>query len=77
MRLRFKPGIVDGVYLTLCPKGAGSREIPAAVEGHRFVLAALANLELLKCKVIESEVFYTIRCSPINQQILLCARFDF
>ena len=57
----FQAGIIDGVYLTLCPKGAGGREIPTAVESHGFVLADLVHLELLKYKVIESEVFLHYR----------------
>ncbi len=57
----FQAGIVDEVYLTLCPKVAGGCEVPTAVEGDGFVLADLIDLELISHRVINGEIFLHYR----------------
>ena len=59
----FQAGIVNEVYITVCPKVAGGRDVPTAVEGNGFVLSDLVDLELISHRIVDSEVFlhYQVR----------------
>jgi riboflavin-specific deaminase-like protein len=57
----FRAGLIDEVYLTLCPKIIGGREVPTIVEGDGFNFLDIVDLELLDYDVVDSEFFLHYR----------------
>jgi riboflavin-specific deaminase-like protein len=57
----FRAGLIDEVYLTLCPKIIGGRDVPTIVKGDGFDFLKMVDLELLDHRVIENEIFLHYR----------------
>ena len=57
----FRAGLIDGVYLTLCPKIIGGRNVLTSVEGDGFDFLDIVNLELLDQRAVGSEIFLHYR----------------
>jgi riboflavin biosynthesis pyrimidine reductase len=50
-------GLVDELYVTVCPKLLGGREAPTLVDGAGFAGDAAVRLELLSCFPVGGELF--------------------
>lgn len=61
----FRAGLIDEVYLTLCPKIIGGREVTTSVEGDGFDFLDIVDVELLEHRVVGNEIFlhYRVRRS--------------
>ena len=61
----FRAGLIDEVYLTLCPKIIGGREVTTSVEGDGFDFLDIVDVELLEHRVVGNELFlhYRVRRS--------------
>jgi len=57
----FREGLIDEVYLTLCPKIVGGRDVPTIVEGEGFNFLDIVDLELLDYHVVDGEFFLHYR----------------
>ena len=59
-------GLIDEVYLTLCPKIIGGRDVPTIVEGSGFNFFDILDLELQDHQIVNGEIFlhYRIRRNP-------------
>ena len=57
----FRAGLIDEVYLTLCPKIIGGRDVPTIVEGDGFDFLNIVDLELLDYRRVENEIFLRYR----------------
>lgn len=59
----FSAGLIDELWLTVCPLIIGGRKAPSPVDGEGFSLECAPPLELLESKTIDGEVFlhYQIR----------------
>ena len=53
----FRAGLIDEVYLTLCPKIIGGRDVPTIAEGTGFDFLNIVDLELLNHRVVNDEIF--------------------
>ena len=53
----FQAGLIDEVYLTLCPKIIGGRDVPTIVEGEGFDFREIVDLELIDQHIIDNEIF--------------------
>ncbi|MFZ0829403.1 MAG: dihydrofolate reductase family protein [Verrucomicrobiia bacterium] len=61
----FRAGLVDEVYLTICPKIFGGREAPTIADGKGFRrLAAAVPFQIKSFKRVGNEVFATFRRAP-------------
>ena len=60
----FSAGLVDELWLTVCPIVLGSTIAPVPVAGEGFTIAEAPRLELLELKAIASEVFLHNRVVP-------------
>lgn len=57
----FRAGLIDEVYLTLCPKIIGGRDVLTSVEGDGFDFLDIVDLELLDQRAVGSEIFLHYR----------------
>ena len=57
----FRAGLIDEVYLTLCPKIIGGRDVLTSVEGDGFDFLDIVNLEPLDQRAVGSEIFLHYR----------------
>lgn len=57
----FRAGLIDEVYLTLCPKIIGGRDVVTSVEGDGFDFLDIVDVELLNHRVVDSEIFLHYR----------------
>ena len=57
----FEAGLIDDVYLTLCPKIIGGRDVPTVVEGEGFDFLNIVDLELRNHDVVDGEIFLHYR----------------
>ena len=53
----FRAGLINEVYLTLCPKIIGGRDVPTIAEGTGFDFLDIVGLELLDRRVVDDEIF--------------------
>ena len=57
----FRAGLIDEVYLTLCPKIIGGRDVTTSVEGDGFDFRDIVNVELLDHHIVGNEIFLHYR----------------
>ncbi len=57
----FRAGLINEVYLTLCPKIIGGRYIVTSVEGDGFDFLDIVDVELLDHCVVDNEIFLHYR----------------
>lgn len=57
----FEAGLIDEVYLTLCPKIIGGRDVTTSVEGDGFDFLGIVDLELLDHRAVGREIFLHYR----------------
>ena len=57
----FREGLIDEVYLTLCPKIIGGRDVTTSVEGDGFNFLDIVDVELLDQRAVGSEMFLHYR----------------
>ena len=57
----FRAGLIDEVYLTLCPKIIGGRNVITSVEGDGFDFLDIVDAELLDHRAVDSEIFLRYR----------------
>ena len=57
----FRAGLIDEVYLTLCPKIIGGRDVVTSVEGDGFDFLDIVDVELLNHRAVDSEIFLHYR----------------
>ncbi|MFB3042003.1 MAG: dihydrofolate reductase family protein, partial [Candidatus Poribacteria bacterium] len=57
----FEAGLIDDVYLTLCPKIIGGQDVPTIVEGEGFDFLNIVDLELRNHDVVDGEIFLHYR----------------
>lgn len=57
----FQAGLIDEVYLTLCPKIIGGRDVTTSVEGDGFDFPNVVDVELLDHNVVDNEIFLHYR----------------
>ena len=60
----FQAGLIDEIYLTLCPKIIGGRDVTTSVEGDGFDFLDIVNVELMDYRTVGDEFFLHYRvCS--------------
>jgi len=69
-------GLVDELWLTVCPLILGGADAPTPVEGKGFLADLAPKLELLAVKQVGQEVFLHYRIDrrvkiPINRGVVL------
>ena len=57
----FRAGLIDEVYLTLCPKIMGGRDVTTSVEGEGFDFSDIVDTELLDHRTVGNEIFLHYR----------------
>ena len=57
----FEAELIDEVYLTLCPKIIGGRDVPTIVEGSGFNFFDIPDLELQDHHIVDGEIFLHYR----------------
>ena len=57
----FRAGLIDEVYLTLCPKIIGGRDVTTSVEGDGFDFLNIVDVELLDHRAVGNEIFLHYR----------------
>ena len=57
----FRAGLIDEVYLTLCPKIIGGQDVTTGVEGIGFNFLDIVDLELLDERTVDHEIFLHYR----------------
>ena len=57
----FRAGLIDEVYLTLCPKIIGGRDVTTSVEGKGFDFLNIVDVELLDHRPVDNEIFLHYR----------------
>ena len=57
----FREGLIDEVYLTLCPKIIGGRDVTTSVEGDGFNFLDIVDVELLDQRTVGNEIFLHYR----------------
>ena len=57
----FDAGLVDEIYMTLCPVIIGGREAPTPADGNGFKADQLVKLELIQTRLIGHELFQRYR----------------
>ena len=57
----FRAGLIDEIYLTLCPKIIGGQEVPTSVEGDGFDFLDIIDVELLDHRPVGNEIFLHYR----------------
>ena len=57
----FDAGLVDEIYMTLCPVIIGGREAPTPADGNGFKADQLVKLELIQTRQIGHELFQRYR----------------
>ncbi len=57
----FRAGLIDEVYLTLCPKIIGGRDVTTSVEGDGFNFLDIVNVELMDHRTVGNEIFLHYR----------------
>ncbi len=57
----FRAGLIDDVYLTLCPKIIGGRDVTTSVEGDGFDFLDIVDVELLDRRTVGNEIFLHYR----------------
>ena len=57
----FRAGLIDEIYLTLCPKIIGGRDVVTNVEGDGFDFLDIVDVELLDQRTVDSEIFLHYR----------------
>ena len=61
----FRAGVVDRLYLTVCPRLFGGRTAPTIVDGQGFgALTLVAQLALREAKLVRDEMFFTFDVRP-------------
>lgn len=62
----FEAGLIDEVYLTLCPKIIGGQDVPTIVGGSGFNFFDILDLELQDHRIVNGEIFlhYRVRQTP-------------
>ena len=53
----FRAGLIDEIYLTLCPKVIGGRDVTTSVEGDGFDFFDIVDVELLDHRIVGNEIF--------------------
>ena len=57
----FRAGLIDEIYLTLCPKIIGGRDVVTSVEGAGFDFLEIVEVELVEHRLVDSEIFLHYR----------------
>ena len=57
----FRAGLIDEIYLTLCPKIIGGRDVLTSVEGAGFDFLNIVEVELIEHRLVDSEIFLNYR----------------
>lgn len=57
----FRAGLIDEVYLTLCPKIIGGRDVTTSVEGDGFDFLNIVEAELIDHRTVGNEIFLHYR----------------
>ena len=57
----FQAGLIDEIYLTLCPKIIGGRDVTTSVEGDGFDFLDIVDVELMDYRTVGDEVFLHYR----------------
>ena len=57
----FRAGLIDEVYLTLCPKIIGGRDVTTSVEGDGFDFLDIVDVELIDHRIVDNEIFLHYR----------------
>ncbi len=57
----FRAGLIDEVYLTLCPKVIGGKDVLTSVEGAGFNFLDIVDVELLDHRLVGDEIFLHYR----------------
>ena len=57
----FRAGLIDEVYLTLCPKIIGGRDVTTSVEGDGFDFLDIVDVELIEHRAVGNEIFLHYR----------------
>ena len=57
----FREGLIDEVYLTLCPKIIGGRDVTTSVEGDGFDFLDIVDVELIDHRNVGDEIFLHYR----------------
>ena len=57
----FRAGLINEVYLTLCPKIIGGRDVLTSVEGDGFDFLDIVDVELLDHRTVGNEIFVHYR----------------
>lgn len=63
----FQAGLIDEVYMTLCPVIIGGRDAPTPVDGIGFDSDRIVKLDLIESKQVENEIFQRYRVKPSTQ----------
>lgn len=61
-------GLVDELYLTVCPLLLGGSAAPTPVDGAGFLAPLAPRLELVSCRAVEQEVFLHYRVRTEDSQ---------
>ena len=56
-----KAGLIDEIYLTLCPKIIGGRDVTTSVEGDGFDFLNIVDVELIDHRTVGNEIFLHYR----------------
>ena len=57
----FRAGLIDEIYLTLCPRIIGGRDVTTSVEGDGFDFLNIVDAELLDHRTVGNEIFLHYR----------------
>lgn len=57
----FRAGLIDEIYLTLCPKIIGGRDVTTSVEGDGFDFLDIVDVELVDYRTVGDELFLHYR----------------
>ncbi len=57
----FQAGLIDEIYLTLCPKIIGGRDVTTSVEGDGFDFLDIVDVELMDYRTVGDEFFLHYR----------------
>ncbi|MYE91609.1 hypothetical protein F4X33_21730 [Candidatus Poribacteria bacterium] len=57
----FQAGLIDAIYLTLCPKIIGGRDVTTSVEGDGFDFLDIVDVELMDYRTVGDEFFLHYR----------------
>ena len=57
----FRAGLIDEVYITVCPKIIGGRDVLTSVEGDGFDFVDIVDVELMDHRTVGEEIFLHYR----------------